>query len=255
MATKEELLEKVETLQNLLVSFATGGQANLEDYRLLRRELMDEPTIRDQLPRFVRTCRDLHQFWQFIKREYSTYQERRAYLWGQFNPIIDMLESRVSTPSDESITETIAEIDSDTIHEAWRRALERRFDDADGAITAARSLVETVCKHILDEAGIDYSDNPSLPKLYRRTAKTLELAPSQQPNGILKQIFGGITAVIEGLGALRNILGDAHGKGKEGLRPEVHHAELAVNLAGAVATFLIDTWNQQKIGSKQQANS
>ena len=33
--------------------------------------------------------------------------------------------------------------------------LQRRFDDPDGAITAARTLLETVCKHILDLSEIN----------------------------------------------------------------------------------------------------
>lgn len=248
MASNEELLEKVETLQNLLVSYATGGTASDSDYKRLRSELLAESMIRDQLPRFVRTCRDLHQFWQFIKREFSTYAERRMYLWGEFGPIIDMLglEGRASTPSDEGITETLTKVDSDTVHEAWRRALERRLDDANGAITAARSLIETVCKHILDDAGIAYDNDATLPKLYRLTAETLNIAPSEHSEPILKQILGGAVAVVEGLGALRNILGDAHGKGKDSIRPEVSHAELAVNLAGTVSTFLIAIWERQK---------
>jgi hypothetical protein len=59
-------------------------------------------------------------------------------------------------------------------------ALERRSDDPEGAITSARTLLETVCKHILDEGGIKYDDDADLPKLYRVTADVLDLAPSQQ---------------------------------------------------------------------------
>jgi hypothetical protein len=47
--------------------------------------------------------------------------------------------------------------------------------------------------------------------------------------------------VVEGLGALRNKLRDAHGKGKKAARPSPRHAELAVNLAGAMATFIVST--------------
>lgn len=248
MTVDKELLEKVEALKNLLISSATGGQWNDSDYKNLRSELLAQPTIRDELPRFVRTCRDVHQFWQFIKSKFSTYQERRLYLWGEFNPIIDMLEfeSKSGVPSDEGVTETLNKVDSDTIHERWMRALERRFDDAAGAITAARSLVESVCKHILDDNGVTYNSNTTLPKLYRLTAETLNLAPSQRSEDILKQILGGAAAVVEGLGALRNELGDAHALSKESGRPEVSHAELAVNLAGAMSAFLIATWERQK---------
>ncbi|MGU3345368.1 abortive infection family protein [Pseudomonas monsensis] len=47
---------------------------------------------------------------------------------------------------------------------------------------------------------------------------------------------------LEGLGALRNRLSDAHGKGKGGVKAAPRHAELAVNLAGSTALFLLATW-------------
>jgi Abortive infection C-terminus len=43
-------------------------------------------------------------------------------------------------------------------------------------------------------------------------------------------------------------LSDAHGKGKVPAKPEARHAELAVNLAGAMATFLVQTWEAQNTG-------
>ena len=41
---------------------------------------------------------------------------------------------------------------------------------------------------------------------------------------------------------LRNRIGDAHGQGRNPVRPAPRHAALAVNLAGSVATFLVETW-------------
>jgi hypothetical protein len=36
----------------------------------------------------VRRCRDLGQFWGWIKYERSTYAERRTLLWDAFHPLI-----------------------------------------------------------------------------------------------------------------------------------------------------------------------
>lgn len=65
------------------------------------------------------------------------------------------------------ITEVIQAFDSDYVQFSWQKALDRRGVDPEGAITAARTLIETVCKHILDDAGVVYSDNSDLPKLGR----------------------------------------------------------------------------------------
>jgi len=106
----------------------------------------------------------------------------------------------------------------------------------------ARTLLESVCKHILDETSVQYDDNADINKLYRQTTEQLNLAPSRHTEQVFRQILGGCTAVVEGLGSLRNRLSDAHGKSKVGVRPEARHAELAVNLSGALAVYLLATW-------------
>lgn len=135
-----------------------------------------------------------------------------------------------------------AKIDSQFITETWRKALDRRHADPDGAITAARSLLESVCKRILDELGVAYSDKDDLPKLYGTAAKELNLAPSQHTEEVFRKILGGAHAVVDGLANLRNRLGDAHGQGKRQVRPAPRHAELAVNMAGSLASFLLATF-------------
>jgi Abortive infection C-terminus len=132
------------------------------------------------------------------------------------------------------------------VHSVWEKALTRRHTDPDGAITTARTLLETVCKRILDEAGEVYSDKDDLPALYRAVALKLQIAPSQHTEDAFKRILGGATSVVEGLGSLRNKIGDAHGRGGKPVRPIARHAQLAVNLAGALATFLVDTWAARK---------
>ncbi|MCI0573783.1 MAG: abortive infection family protein [Myxococcaceae bacterium] len=130
---------------------------------------------------------------------------------------------------------------SDHVHDLWAKALARRLEDPEGAITAARSLLESVAKHILDDLSIEYSAKADLPALYRAVATALNLAPSQHTEEPFKVILGGCTSVVQGLANLRNVHGDAHGQGRRSFRPAARHAELAVNLAGALATFMIAT--------------
>lgn len=145
-------------------------------------------------------------------------------------------------PADEEIASKLSTIDSEHVRGAWEKALARKATDPEGAITAARTLVETVCKHILDDAKRDYPDNADLPKLYHHAAEVLYLSPNQYTTKLVKQILGNSQAVVSGLAALRNSLGDAHGKGKDEMKPDSAHAELAVNLAGTISTFLVSVW-------------
>jgi hypothetical protein len=239
------LKETIEALQNGLIDTATGGSMPDSDYLQFRRVLMDEPALKDKVPPFLRTCRSTSQFWQFIKHQYSHYRERRDFIWSQFNPILESLEG-TDTPAENVVSEVLKNFDLANVYSQWSKSLERRKQDPEGAITAARTLLETVCKHILDEDTVSYPDGADLPKLYRVAAEHLNIAPSQHVEPVFKQILGGCTAVVEGLGALRNKLSDAHGKGKLPVKPAPRHAELAVNLAGTMAAFLVSTWESKQ---------
>ena len=155
-------------------------------------------------------------------------------------------------PADELISEALISFDASGVHHAWTKALERRARDPEGAITAAKTLLETVCKHIIDEAGGSYGDNDDLPKLYSAAAEILNLAPSQHTEKLFKSILGNCQSIVGNLAGLRNRLGDSHGQGKRHVRPAARHAELAVNLAGSVAMFLVSTWSARQVAEAGQ---
>ncbi len=235
------LSEQIESLQTMLVAHATGGAADVTEYRALREEIVGHPLLKDLAPRFLRTCRTSGEFWQFIKYKFPSYAERRQYLWDEFRPMLDRFEGLKGTPADLGVSAALEKFDAESVHQVWLKALERRETDPEGAITLARTLLETVCKHILDEHEQSYRADSDLPGLYKMVAKTLSIAPSQYSESVFQQILGGCTAVVEGLGAMRNRLSDAHGQGRNAVKPAARHAELAVNLAGAMATFLVAT--------------
>lgn len=239
------LLADAEALQSLLIAVATGQSGDTDpdaDYKRLRSKLRSEPIAAGNLPAFVRTCRDLNQFWAFIKAKFGTYAERRKFLYEELSPLLSAIEDYEAAPLDFSLSAALTSYDVPHVQAAWQKALERSVADPEGAITAARALVESVCKHVLDESGAAYDEAADLPKLYRGASERLNLAPSQHTEAAFKQILGGCTAVVEGLGTLRNRLGDAHGRRRVGVRPHARHAQLAVNLAGAVALYLLATF-------------
>jgi len=241
-----ELLRKLESLQSAYLARATGDSGDTEHYDQYRRELLDSPAIAALLPDFVDRFRPLDQFWPYIKRQFGSYAERRDYIWDRFGNAIAYAEGKRSSPSDLSVEQGLASLEAEHIHQLWSKALQRRAEDPDGAITTARTLLESVCKLILDEAAIPYPDDADLPKLYSAASKHLVLAPSQHTEQVFKQVLGGCHSVVEGIGAVRNKLSDAHGKGKKPVRPAPRHAELVVNLAGAMAVFLAATWQHRR---------
>jgi hypothetical protein len=126
------------------------------------------------------------------------------------------------------------------------RKCEDKLADGDysGAITNARSLVESVLIGIekdADAAAPDYDGN--LQGLYKRVQKLLNLEPDRKDvSDSLRQILSGLVSVIGGLAGVRNKMGDAHATS---YRPSRHHAKLAVYTAVTLADFLFETKNYQ----------
>ncbi len=147
---------------------------------------------------------------------------------------------------DPHVSQALQKLDSATIMNTWVKAMDRCDGDPQGAITMARTLLESVCKHLLDVCGSSYDRKDDLPKLYFLLAKELNIAPNQQSELALKMIFGGCQSVVEGVGTLRNQLGDAHGQGKVSMELSPYLAIFAVNLAGTVAMFLMQAWESDQ---------
>ncbi|MFI3219968.1 MAG: abortive infection family protein [Methylococcales bacterium] len=240
--------EKAEALQNIVISRATGGTDNDEQaYKALRDYFIKGSAYNELLPAFIRTNRDLSQFWQFIKHKFDNYAERRAYIWEEFSPLLSHLEGKGTRPIDTNASILLKAFNEENVHAVWQKALERRTTDPEGAITIARTLLETTCKHILDANNVSYDvDKIELHDLYKLTSIELNLSTSQHTEVAFKQILGGCTSIVNGLGTLRNRLGDAHGKDKKHVKPAPRHAELAVNIARAMAVFFVSTWLEKK---------
>lgn len=243
----DEPIERVEMLEGLLVGRATGGQASDPHYKILRRYLLDETQLSGLVPSFVKTHRSLDTFWPFIKKKADTYADRREIIGASFAPLFDYIETRKNAPGDNVMSDKLAAFNFDSVHAVWEKALARREADPEGAITVARTLLETVIKRILDEKGDTYSNGDSLPKLYYQVAEQLNLTPNQHAQEPIKKILGGSMSVVNGIGTLRNSWSDAHGTGdKSPVRPTQRHATLAVNMAGTMATFLAETYLETK---------
>lgn len=143
----------------------------------------------------------------------------------------------------ESILTTV---NWESVREAWEKALERAASDPEGAITSARTALESVCKRILEESNVEDRSKGDLVKLHKATAKQLRLSPGGYSEDIFRQILGGCAGIAAGLSGLRNAFGDSHGKGKSYPKPQPRHARLAINATMTLAEFLIETYEARQ---------
>ena len=185
-------IEKALLMQKMLIALAENASLDENVYSLISREFKN-PNAKSLLSEIIKTCRDTGSVWGYLKKVSSgngSWAVRRNHMCESFTPFFDHLEKGSQSPSDENISESISSFDANGVHNAWQKALQRRQDDPDGAIPVSQTLSETVCKHILDEKGVDYSKD-DLCKLYRKTAEALDLVPSQHTEEAFKAILGG----------------------------------------------------------------
>ena len=203
-------LDPARELLHLIISRSTTRtKIDERAYRAARRDVMADPAAARLAPECARICRTPDEVWSYVKSRggLDTYESRRQFFRGEFEPLLSSLERFESAPVDDLVSAEADRLSSESVIAAWSKALERRASDPDGAITAARTLMESVCKTILDDSGEPYGSGDDLPKLYRTVSKTLKLAPADYTDEQLRRILGGVTTVVEGLGSLRNARG------------------------------------------------
>jgi Abortive infection C-terminus len=238
--------EAGETLLSFAIAIAERGpqQVSKADYRAVHKRLFESPTAHRVGQKGVRKYATPDLLWGYLRSQATgsgSWKLRRDAAHALIDPILEALYSATEHPADELVTLAASRLNAESVSEAWSRALDRRDTNPDGAITTARTLLESTLKTILDDREVAYKQDADLPQLYKAVAKELNLSAGEHTEQAFKQILGGYNSVVVGLGSLRNKAGDAHGAGRKRYKPAARHATLAVNLAGSMALFLIET--------------
>lgn len=139
-------------------------------------------------------------------------------------------------------TKELDRISFEYIHEQIRKCNSKIADkDFDGAVTNARTLIESICLFILEsktKQKHDYDGN--LIKLYKSVASLLKMSPGDYDDVNLKQILSGVFSIINGVSGLRNTFSDSHGSAPSNIAYKIdeRHAILTVNLAKTITEYL-----------------
>ncbi len=124
----------------------------------------------------------------------------------------------------------------------FQRAVDTLASDPDQALGSACSLLESICKAILDKMHLGYPKDQSIQPLVSTVAKAMNLSPEGHADPDLKAILGGLASASQGIGTIRTKSSSAHGKGRKNYRLEERHARLAIGAATTIGIFLIETF-------------
>ena len=147
---------------------------------MARRRLIEDPASKRLLPNFVRFSNDAASVQSALSSVASgsgSWAIRRGHVTESFIQLLTFLESGGGA-ADATITDGLDVYDAPAVQVFWAKALDRRATDPDGAVTAASTLLEEVCKHIIEDSGAKWEAKWNVPKLYNEAANVLKLAPS-----------------------------------------------------------------------------
>ena len=123
------------------------------------------------------------------------------------------------------------------------------------AFDLARTLVETVCRTILGERKVSYSEDDDLPKLFKTASNHLPFLPLTASSEAatresLKRTLNGLSTTIQGICELRNQCGFAsHGSDKPRPAMESVQALMAAEAADTIVGFLHRVHRQDRTPS------
>ncbi len=218
------------------------GRMDAEEPRFadLRKELLASSYLGQEGREFLTRHRSLQQFWDRTASKHASYKERRSVVDDAFESTIARLEQGPVS---------IVDVDEDALHsldmaEASNilAKAKRRLDDgdADGALTLTRTLLESVCKKILDFFGEGYSGGDTAQSLCKRAMA--HVVPGAIRSREHFQHFARSTLnIVEHISLYRAEQSDAHGTALE-KEIDDHQAAYALNLAGSIAIFLIECY-------------
>lgn len=163
---------------------------------------------------------------------------------GEFYPLRPLERENLAISGLQS---RLGSSDYQSVQDELERALAAVDSDPADAVTAACSMVESVCKSILDQMGKPYPSRQEVSRLSSEITKHLDLSPAGDDiNNDMKRMLSGLASIATGIGALRTHAGDAHGRGLTSIQIEPVAARLAINTAATLAAFYIEAWSLQQ---------
>ena len=141
----------------------------------------------------------------------------------------------------------------DTIQREWDRAKLSVVSDSADALTAASSMIEATYKFVLYDMGHSFPSNQEMRGLSKTVHPLLHISPDQEADEDFRALFQGTISIAHSVGSLRTKIGDAHGASPTRGQPLARHARLAVNVAGAVCIFLLETYREMNTASTSQS--
>lgn len=136
--------------------------------------------------------------------------------------------------------------DMKAISEEFERASSKAEHEPREAVSAAANILESLCKHYIQDRGLTMPTKQVLGDLWNVVRKDLGFDPGQVADDDLRLILTGLIQVVHGLAAFRTHASSAHGAGPKAYRLSPRHSRLAVHAAHTATLFILESWDRKR---------
>ena len=98
--TKTELIELLDEYNMGLMSKATNGTIDDKYYIQTRNSLLENASIKDQIPKFIKSCRTADEFRRYMQSEFGDYAGRRKLITDSMNRLVEYIEEHFDEETD-----------------------------------------------------------------------------------------------------------------------------------------------------------
>lgn len=145
----------------------------------------------------------------------------------------------------KSLEDLIRGRNLNALDEEFERATRNVESNPREAVSAACNMIESVCKVLIADEGLDAPAKQDLQGVWSVVRKYLGFDASSVEDQDLKQIISGLLGVVSGIGAFRTHASSAHGRGRAAYRVEPRHARLAIHAAHTIVAFVLESWDRK----------
>lgn len=179
------------------------------------------------------------------------YNEGYSRLYRQCLSIIEKHKGINSATADQVKDLKDRVFSNEYLHQEINEMMAEITTNPTDAIGKAKELIESCCKTILDEMGIQSDKRWDFIAITNKVLEELKLTPKAIPetdpvNEQLKAICGNLRGIVSKMAEIRNAYGSGHGKDDEYVGLESRHAKLAVACSSAFCTFIWETWETKR---------
>jgi hypothetical protein len=141
--------EALALLQRVLLEAVEGAKDEdiVEEYHKLRNWVLANTQFSHDVPRFLRTCRDIPSFWSYIKSFNPQWEPRRQHVRESLAPLFDIAEADVV--SQDSIS------GSEISSSAWTgvTGAKQKAQAVRALFPVAQAAIENLIRHLEQQSG------------------------------------------------------------------------------------------------------